>query len=442
LKLIAVAGTHGKTTTTSLFVWAFQQLGIPISYSVGTTMSFGPSGHYDPASEYFVYECDEYDRNFLTFHPYLSIIPALSYDHQDTYATTEDYVDAFRQFLTQSQASIIWRKDADLLGIVENAWVLDDGDMAGVQLVGEHNRRNASLVIKAFERLGISGDVVGVLSSFPGVDRRFEKLAINLYTDYAIHPVEIASTLKLAREINDTVVLVYQPHQNVRQHQVAALYADDIFEDARDVYWLPTYLTRENPDLAILTPQELAGSLKNVHFADLDDELWVNIQRARDDGALVVCMGAGSIDGWVREKAATRHAANTILTDTSGTFLLQQRDDIPTIRNPGQISGFGGRVEPDDASLLDAATRELHEETNLNFTKDDLRYLTILPKTETDGTQTIVAYYTLTGIDGDKLEIYEGQGVARIEKDAIDTNNLTPLLTKVLHYYIAKDTHK
>jgi UDP-N-acetylmuramate--alanine ligase len=307
LKLIAVAGTHGKTTTTSLFVWAFKQLGIPISYSVGTTLSFGPSGHYDPASKYFVYECDEYDRNFLQFHPYLAVIPALSYDHPDTYPTSGDYTMAFRQFLSQSDASIFWKTDEKLLGQTPNAWVLGDSDIAAVTLIGEHVRRNASLVVKAFERLDIPGDAVGTLNKFPGASRRFEKLGNNLYSDYAIHPIEIALTLAMARELNNDIVVVYQPHQNVRQHEVMNDYTD-CFSLANDIYWLPTYLTREDPSLPVLTRGRLTKNITNkdgLHFAELDDELWGHIETARKRGALVVCMGAGSIDAWVREKAAS-----------------------------------------------------------------------------------------------------------------------------------------
>ena len=304
LKLIAVAGTHGKTTTTALFVWAFQQLGIPISYSVGTTMSFGPSGKFDPSSEYFVYECDEYDRNFLQFHPYLAILPSLSYDHPDTYPTETEYNAAFREFLAQSDGSILWQHEAEVLGDIPDAWVLSQGDVVDVQLPGEHIRRNASLVVKAFERLGIMGDVVSSISRFPGVDRRFEKLTDNLYTDYAVHPREIAATIAMARELNDDVTVVYQPHQNVRQHEVAALYGSEIFSQANKVYWLPTYLTRENPDLPVLTPTELAKNVpaEKLHVAELDDTLWENIQKARNRGSLVLCMGAGTIDGWIRNK--------------------------------------------------------------------------------------------------------------------------------------------
>jgi UDP-N-acetylmuramate--alanine ligase len=87
LKLIAISGTHGKTTTTGMLIWIFKQLEIPVSYLVGSSISYGNSGEYNSGSEYFVYECDEFDRNFLNFKPFLSIIPSLDYDHPDTYPT-------------------------------------------------------------------------------------------------------------------------------------------------------------------------------------------------------------------------------------------------------------------------------------------------------------------------------------------------------------------
>jgi UDP-N-acetylmuramate--alanine ligase len=235
----------------------------------------------------------------------LAIIPSLSYDHPDTYPTKESYVAAFREFLQQSSASILWQRESDQLGELPNAWVLQDSDQAPLTLYGEHVRQNASLVVKAFERLGIAGDVVDVLNRFPGADRRFEQLAPNLYTDYAVHPREIAATLAMAREINDDVVLVYQPHQNVRQHEMKDLYTNEIFKDATEIYWLPTYLTRENPDLPTLTPQELANSLDRVKFTELGDDLWNAIQIARNRGALVLVMGAGTIDGWTRDQLTT-----------------------------------------------------------------------------------------------------------------------------------------
>jgi UDP-N-acetylmuramate--alanine ligase len=302
LKLIAVAGTHGKSGTTGMVIWALKQLDVPVSYSVGTTMSFGPSGHFDPDANYFVYECDEFDRNFLHFHPYLSLIPAIDYDHPDTYPRQKNYDDAFRQFVGQSLFTIMWQSDAVRLGKLQNTMQLDDQDVAKVKLPGEHFRRNASLVIKAMEKLGVTGDVVKALDDYPGVDRRFEKLADNLYSDYGHHPVEIKATLQMARELNKDVVLVYQPHQNVRQHEIASEYTD-CFKDAKEIYWVPTYLTREDPKLAVLTPEELSRNVTNkdaVHFADLDADLWEKVQAARKRGALVLFMGAGPIDDWVR----------------------------------------------------------------------------------------------------------------------------------------------
>lgn len=303
LKLIAVAGTHGKTTTTGMMVWTLQQLGIPVSYAVGTTLSFGPSGKFDPASEYFVYECDEFDHNFLHFTPYLSLVTSIDYDHPDTFPTEENYLEAFQEFGSKSQQLIAWQSQhGELFANHPDAWLLDA--TIDVKLPGEHNRRNATLVLKAVEKLGLPGDAFDAVSRFPGTDRRFEKLADNLYSDYGHHPIEIAATLQLARELSDHVVLVYQPHQNVRQHEIKDQYTNQ-FELADEIYWLPTYLSREDPNQAILTPEELMQNITNkdsVHVAELNDELWDTIQKARDEDKLVLCMGAGTIDAWVRDQ--------------------------------------------------------------------------------------------------------------------------------------------
>ncbi|MFY9228127.1 MAG: Mur ligase domain-containing protein [Candidatus Microsaccharimonas sp.] len=305
LKLVAIAGTHGKTTTTGMLVWTMQQLGIPISYSVGTTLSFGPSGKYDPKSEYFIYECDEYDRNFLHFQPALSLITSIDYDHPDTYPQESEYTAAFNTFINQSKQAILWDTDADYIDAdTTRAWVLSEP--LALPLAGEHNRRNATLVAKAIEYLHLAkeDDTTAAIGSFPGTDRRFQKLADNLYTDYGHHPMEIAATLQMARELSDHVVLVYQPHQNRRQHRIKGMYTDQ-FELAETIYWLPTYLSREDPDETILQPSDLIEQVTNrdsVVIAELNDELWQNIQAAKASGALVLCMGAGTIDNWIREK--------------------------------------------------------------------------------------------------------------------------------------------
>jgi UDP-N-acetylmuramate--alanine ligase len=270
-------------------------------------VSFGPSGKYDPASEYFLYECDEYDRNFLHFSPLLSLLTSVDYDHPDTYPTEALYTEAFHQFIRQSAHTILWQEDAQYLQFSNpNAWILEQ--TLPVALAGAHNRRNATLVAKGMEYLGIGKQevILAALSDFPGTDRRFERIDTLLYSDYGHHPKEIAATLQLAREVSERIVLVYQPHQNRRQHRVKDIYKDQ-FTAAEKIYWLPTYLSREDPTEQILTPEELTAGLVNrqdVVFSQLDNALWQAIQAAREDGALVLCMGAGTIDGWLRRHSA------------------------------------------------------------------------------------------------------------------------------------------
>lgn len=307
LKLIACAGTHGKTTSSSMMVWLLQQLGTPVSYSVGSTLSFGPSGKFSPDSEYFVYECDEFDRNFLHFSPYLSLITSIGYDHPDIYPTEAAYRAAFNEFIGQSAMTIMWHGDANELAATSvGSWVLNDNEAIQAKIPGAHNRRNATLAVKAVEYLQLAPreKAISILEKFPGSARRFERLANNLYTDYAVHPTEIAVTLQMARELSDHVVAVYQPHQNIRQHEMRGRYTD-CFELAEAIYWLPTYLAREDPALPVLTPAQLTENITNkanVRIAEMDDELWQAIQQAREDGKLVLVMGAGSIDAWLRSR--------------------------------------------------------------------------------------------------------------------------------------------
>lgn len=309
LKLIAVAGTHGKTTTTGMMIWTMQQLGLPVSYCVGASLSFGPSGAYDPASEYFVYECDEFDRNFLNFNPYVSLLTSIDYDHPDTYPTRNEYLAAFRQFIEQSSLAIGWARDLAPMGLMQEAiWHLGDDEVMPFRLAGVHNRRNATLVAKAAEYMSMCPNtrVQELLATFPGTGRRFERLADNLYSDYGHHPIEIAATLQMAREIAPHITLVYQPHQNIRQHEIRDQYTD-CMQLADQIYWLPTYLSREDPNLPILTPEQLSEHLVNhdiVRLANFDDQLWQSIQAARASSSLVLCMGAGSIDAWVRTQLA------------------------------------------------------------------------------------------------------------------------------------------
>ncbi len=317
LKLIAVAGTHGKTTTTAMVIWLFKQLGIPVSYSVGAKIGFGEMGEYNPASEYFVYECDEFDRNFLAYEPFVSIITGVTWDHHEIFPTREDYQSAFREFIDQSQWLEIWQDDADYLQLQSNDHhaVIDSNDPAidQLHLAGRYNRMDAWLAMKAVRQLTQQPleKIVAHADSFPGLQRRMEQLVPNLYSDYAHTPEKIRGAmsvaLEMAAEKDQALVVVYEPLTNRRQHYMQRDYGD-CFAGASQVYWTPSYLAREDPSQRIITPQELIDNLADpsiAEAAELDDKLKATIQKHLDTGAMVVGMAGGggdSLDEWLRQE--------------------------------------------------------------------------------------------------------------------------------------------
>jgi UDP-N-acetylmuramate--alanine ligase len=315
LKLVAVAGTHGKTTTTAMTVWLMKQLGVPVSYSVGAKLSFGDMGEYDPGSEYFVYEADEFDRNFLSFHPYLSLITGVDWDHPDIYPTKQEYDDAFKQFLRQSESALLWRADATHLNIADTnkRWIMDEQDSAidqQLSLPGHVNRLNAWQVAHAVQCL-ISrplDELLEIMNDFPGLARRFEQIVPNLYSDYAHTPPKIRGALQLAHETADgNVVVVYEGLHNTRQHFIKKE-LHDLFDDVKQLYIVPSYLAREDPKLTLLQPADLkallsAKSQTHTQAAQLDDKLAAAIDRHIGQGDLVLVLSAGggkSLDEWLR----------------------------------------------------------------------------------------------------------------------------------------------
>lgn len=309
LKMLAVSGTHGKTTTSAMLVWLFKSFDIPNSYCVGTNLSFGQSGAYQQKSQFFIYECDEYDRNMLEFHPYCSIITNVDYDHPDTYSTQREYTEAFRKFANQSQSVLTWQDTYDELRVQHpNAIILKKSDpsITDIALPGLHNRQNAWQVARLFNNLFSQftiDDILSKLALFPGTGRRFEKIADNLYSDYAHHPAEVKAVLQLAREINSDIVAIYQPHQNTRQHRIIDQYQDS-FALAKKVYWLPTYLSREDKSLDILSPVNLISKLSNpkiAEAAELNATLLQKIKEHLSKNELVILLSAGNADEWLRE---------------------------------------------------------------------------------------------------------------------------------------------
>lgn len=321
LDMVAIAGTHGKTTTTAMVIWLFKQLGLPISYSVGAKMSFGDMGEYDAQSSYFVYECDEFDRNFLAYQPRISLITGVTWDHHEIFPTREDYQQAFVEFISQSQDTVLWQEDADYLGIGpqgestgdDNLYIqqTDEPRIGHITLQGHYNRLDAWLAIRTVHQLTDTPmeTLLGHINTFPGLQRRMEQIAPHLYSDYAHTPEKIrgamSAALELASQHDQQLVVVYEPLTNRRQHYMKDVY-QDCFEGAAKVYWLPSYLAREDPKQPILTPAELITHLSDPTIAEpaaLDSALVESIKKHLAEGAMVVGMaggGGGSLDEWLR----------------------------------------------------------------------------------------------------------------------------------------------
>lgn len=324
LKLIAVAGTHGKSTTTAMVIWLFKQIGRPVSYSVGAKMSFGDMGHFDVQSEYFVYECDEFDRNFLAFNPHISLITGVTWDHHEIFPTREDYQQAFVEFISQSKQTVLWQEDYEYLGLGDNETVdegllhIEASDNPAIQtitLMGKFNRLDAWLAVQTVHSVTGTpvGDLVKHCNKFPGLQRRMEQIAPNLYTDYAHTPEKIRGGMSVALEQaaarNQRLVVLYEPLTNRRQHYMADQYTD-CFSGAEVVYWLPSYLAREDPKQRILTPNELVKNLTDPSIAvphERDTKLRDIIRKHLENGDMVVGMAGGggdSLDEWLRHNFA------------------------------------------------------------------------------------------------------------------------------------------
>jgi UDP-N-acetylmuramate--alanine ligase len=274
-------------------------------------------GEYAEGSEYFVYEADEFDRNFLAFSPHLSLITGVSWDHHEIFPTREDYQQAFKEFVEQSDHTVLWQEDADYVSLETDqhltCLVSDDPAIEDIKLAGLYNRLDAWLAMHGVER--VTGtplpDLMSIIDRFPGLQRRMEQLRDNLYSDYAHTPEKVRGAMSVASEMaaasGQNLVVVYEPLTNRRQHYMLDDYGD-CFAGATHVYWTPSYLAREDPAQRIITPEELISHLDDPSIAEpaeLDDNLKQTIQKHLDNGDMVVGMaggGGGSLDEWLRKE--------------------------------------------------------------------------------------------------------------------------------------------
>jgi UDP-N-acetylmuramate--alanine ligase len=290
-RTLAVAGSHGKTTTTAMLAWLLSALGQDPSYIIGG-ISFNLAGNaHAGEGPYFVIEADEYDRMFLGLSPELAIVTNVEHDHPDFYPTPQDFFQAFLAFVEclQPDGSLLVCSDdpgaerlallAERLGHRVRRYGLGDAaefrarnlapagggyrfELDGafttapslhLGLPGEHNVRNALAVLAAIQELGLPLETaVTALQDFRGTGRRFELRGevggVAVVDDYGHHPTEIRTTLQAARSHypGRPIWAVWQPHTYSRTRTLLDRFAL-AFADADHVLVTEIYPARESP---------------------------------------------------------------------------------------------------------------------------------------------------------------------------------------------------
>ncbi len=262
-RLIAVAGTHGKTTTTAMTVWALRAIGADPAFFVGGEVpGLGPEGAAANAGwgegEWVVAEADESDASFLELRPEVGVVTNVEMDHHTRWGSLAELHVAFRQFLAPARRAVL-PADGSLDGLVEDAEAIVgfDAEAPGpvelpLSVPGRHNLLNARAALAAIEAAGLDvGAAAAALADFPGVWRRLElkgeRDGARVYDDYAHHPTEVRAALSALREVGPVrLVAVFQPHLYSRTKALAEEFGAALAL-ADEVAVLDVYPAREEP---------------------------------------------------------------------------------------------------------------------------------------------------------------------------------------------------
>ena len=316
---IAIAGTHGKTTTTAMIAKIMCDAGLDPTVVVGSLLTDQKSNFIAGKSKYFVIEADEYRRAFLNYWPNILAITNIGVDHLDYYKDFEEIKETFAELATHVPTDgflVIPSRDLNLAPVLKKSkaknvdWSLIPPP-ARLSLSGRHNMENAQVALAVAEVLGIPRESAEAsLANFQGTWRRFEykgetKEGSPVYDDYAHNPDKVRAALQGAREKfpDRKLIAVFQPHLYSRTKQLLAQFAES-FTDADEVYLVPIYAARE-PDDPTISAEILAEALRKHHervfvFPDfVSVETYLHTTLTPE--CVVIVMGAGS----VTELAAT-----------------------------------------------------------------------------------------------------------------------------------------
>lgn len=337
-KTIAIAGTHGKTTTSTLVAHILKTAGIDcyaflggISKNYHTNLLLGKPNDNDA---YVVVEADEYDRSFLTLHPYISIITSVDPDHLDIYGDKKSMHESYTQFASQVQKDgyLIVKKNVDNDLTLTNKRLIYSLNLdtpyraesvrieagsfcydvkspieaitgAAIGLPGLHNVENSIAATAAAQQLGIKAETINAaLRSFQGVKRRFDyriKTPDVVYIDdYAHHPEELRAAITAARQLypGKKITGVFQPHLFSRTSDFADGFAESL-DLLDECILLEIYPAREQP-IPGVTSQMLLDKMKIASKAVVKKEGVVE-HLSRGPLQVLMTLGAGDIDGLI-----------------------------------------------------------------------------------------------------------------------------------------------
>ncbi len=353
-KVIAVAGTHGKTTTSSLIGYMLSRAGLSPTVMVGGEMLNLETNAVPGEGVYFVVEADEYDRAFLAYRPHIAVVTNLEPDHLDIYGSFEELTNTFRQFLSQvdNTGFIVACMDSPALQALLPPTVGDDvfnpvhvvsyglsseadwtaaeishavnkiegrkgidassfvvffrkqrWGVLHTQLSGVHNISNALGAVAVGQILGLpKADIQAAIAEFRGVRRRFELTGeaggVTVMDDYAHHPTEVRATLAAARRRfpDRRLVCLFQPHTYTRTTYLLDGFRD-CFRDCDQLFIAHTYAAREEPS-AGMSGEDLAREVREPparYTGDLDESART-VAAALLPGDVFFTVGAGDVD--------------------------------------------------------------------------------------------------------------------------------------------------
>jgi UDP-N-acetylmuramate--alanine ligase len=340
---IAVAGTHGKTTTSGLIAHMLVEAGLDPTYLIGGEVRTLGTNAAPGEGRYIVVEADEFDRAFLSYTPDIAIITNIEADHMDIYGTMDALEAAFAGFaanVPEDGHLIACADDARVRQLVaagsgmrthdvqtyaldrEATWyaganaagehsqvffVWHGGEQVGeyfkIELAGRHNVSNALAGIAAGNTIGLDPNVIrDALASYRGAERRFEHVGdaagVTVMDDYAHHPTEVRTTIAMARErfAGRRLVVLFQPHTFTRTEYLLDEWKT-CFEGIDALYIAETYAARETPD-AGMDAAALAGAIvaPTATYAGSLGEAADRIVRDLRAGDVFVTVGAGDVD--------------------------------------------------------------------------------------------------------------------------------------------------